>query len=1213
MTVGGRAFGVRRTSFQKRRWGDEGLGIGRFRYAGRPRCAEGGSSGVSRTSKIYNNKPWALDWVGGLHKPGCGAVVFLSDDNGATWYCCLGVEKSESARNTYDGRSSRTFFLTSVFDKDGKNWVKEDKKVGLDLRLFQRYGVKAFSMKVFDASGDGAELRMLTAEQFLSRTNGYRVTGCLPVVDSSLELTKPLEGATALIEQNEDKEDGGSCGPREDGGDYEYMDVGDENMQDQNMLGDDDVGITSEHGLGDIPAGSVGPTVGQQLSSPAICHSQGGSQGGHDSQEHGGSKSRKKTRKTSPSASAHKRQSRTGAVNEACGALIASQEARPPRKSSQGGRSGGRGRGHGGARKGKQIVRAEELRDAGDEGEGVGPRMLDDGDEPLQQAAPIDTTRNAIESSITTEPGAWDRPELVLAPVDRNEIVGGQGRRITPTKFFERDSSEFDWYAVCGQHTIEVMKILVKKGSPAVDVYGLRAYSKVRVVYFGDDQTRGYFIVSAFDNTRENRAMMLSFKDAVRDMRQWWIDNHRIEASKDKVSDKDAVVVAHQKKWQNFLRASMGKACDKAFVKQALENEYSKDWSNKLRGYMNLATSTEVVAVILDISPANFCVTWTSQEFDALHSMMTKCCGVNWVLFVFAPQKVQSDVLRCLFRWEDIELILGTWKRVDRPSNDITRYGNIATASRDMMVIVLHAEGGDLRKVTVAPHLVNDLTNVHVVEEKFGKCLGKHGGIEGDKSVVYSIWEREPGKLRSLCGSFVEEAEGVLLLGRAHAGLVWEFLLAGNNVIVCDESAKDIAYFTKFIDILVKDDRFNCHVEKPRCKHRPNRDMLHKLGPKRLKVWEYLFRDMPQGRLDGKYIYRKAKATETLKHYHGALTGAFETFVARCEILKFDLRKDKLTSKDYAELAKSGDGFNSVDSEEDSSDSDLELGEDTCAEVPRGGMVQAHDDGTVHSHGGSIPVAAPSVASMVAPSETTALQDVGRCGGNEEDDIEIPGEASMLALGDAIPPGYWQSEAAIKAKAEELFHVLRDNRQLEYNNKFYALRSSPSRGSINWKVDQTARTLEGSCSHDFMPSAEPASVAAQAGHMEDDGTTVVGPQEVDITSKPQILEKSISVAAAQSSPPIDVSTTLPPDASATYGSLLITNAAMQGRSEIESESDVGPSVAESQLQPSLCTGKGDAQSPLTPQGGAGADGGKGGDVEGMHRSRNLDTLTADID
>ncbi|GBG71251.1 hypothetical protein CBR_g8673 [Chara braunii] len=357
-------------------------------------------------------------------------------------------------------------------------------------------------MKAFDVRGDGTELRMLTAEQFLSRTNGYRITGCLPVVESSLQLTKPLvkfsspadqlpdvvkeyreafsrlpldqqadcafvpfvtssrksrqtpsapvgkrkelaacpapplpaaspsplptlrgghdiaqcsseateyddinlygrnaardnaqEGATALTERNEKEEDGGNYGPREDDGDDEYMDVGDENMQHQNMLGDDDVGVTSEHGPGDIPTGSMGATVGPTLSSPAIWHSQGGSQGGHDLQEHVGSKSRKRTRETSPSTSAHKRQARTDAVNEAHGALVASQEARPPRKRSQGGRSGGRGGGRGGARKGQQIVRAEELRDSGDEGEGVGPHMPDDGDEPLQHAAPIDTTR----------------------------------------------------------------------------------------------------------------------------------------------------------------------------------------------------------------------------------------------------------------------------------------------------------------------------------------------------------------------------------------------------------------------------------------------------------------------------------------------------------------------------------------------------------------------------------------------------------------------------------------------------------------------------------------------------------------------------------------------------------------------------------------------------------------------------------------------------
>ncbi|GBG82997.1 hypothetical protein CBR_g36526 [Chara braunii] len=1019
-------------------------------------------------SKTYNNKPWALDWVGGLRKLGCGAVIFLSDDNGATWYCCGGVKKSEAGRKTYEGRTFRTFFLTSVFDSAGTDWVKEDKKVSLDLRLLQGYGVKAFSMKAFDVRGDGTEFRMLSPEEFLSKTNVNRVTGCLPVVDSSFRMSKPLVqfnspmdllsgvvkryredfsklppdqqtdcvflpfeagskssrqtpsattgktkqlpggpsganlpspsvrggrdlaqgsseatefddrlmhqrnvgrensqgSAIALDEDNDEDEEGGSADPHDDGGNEADVEVGDDNMEDQGGLTDEDAG-TPMHGHDISPAGAVGAAIGQPSTSRGISLSQSRSKGGHDSHAMQGPKARKRTRETSPSASTHKRQARTDAVNEARGALTAFQEARPPRKNSQGGRSGGQGGGRGGggrggARKGFQRVRPQELWDSGDEGEGVDPRMPEDADEPVQRVAPIDTTRcffleyddqgfatqdvhalhvdvmrikriprgrilfnhrslsenivrgieNVIESSISTDPGAWDRPELVLAPVDRNDTVGGQGRRITPTEFLERDPTEFDW------------------------------------------------------------------------------------------------------------------------------------------------------------------------------------------------------------------------------------------------------------------------------------------------------------------------------------------------------------------------------------------DMFHKLGRKRLKVWEYLFRDAPQGRLDGNCIYRKAKVTETLKHYHGALTGAFETFVARCEILKFDLHKDNLMSKDYADLAKSGDGFNPVDSEEDSSGSDLEFGDGKGGEGPGGGMVRSHDEGTVCSHERPVQVAAPSVGSMVAPMEGTGLPNMGICGPKDEDDIDMPGEASKLAPGDPIPPGYcadpttinllggkhartgedkwghdivwhegifepciqdgewkmavkytrgWQTfrrmsrdtwlkttelsimyrvqkenpgknEGAVKDKAKELFSVLRDNQQLEYSWKFYSLRTSPSCGSINWKVNQTIGTMEESSSQDAVPLSASPPVPTQAGQREDDGSNVVKTQEVHMTSMPQI-----SVDTTEPSKRMDVSNALSSDAGATYGSLLLTSAALEGTSEMQSESGVALSVPGSQLQPELCTDKGDARVHLTPQGGAVADGGKGEDVEGILHPHNLETLTDDFD
>ncbi|GBG67316.1 hypothetical protein CBR_g455 [Chara braunii] len=504
------------------------------------------SSAASRAygrSKLYNDKPWALDWVGGLHTSGCGAVVFLSDDNGKSWYSCGGVEKLEAGRINYDGRKFRTFCLTSVYDKEGKNWVKENKKVSLDLRLFQGYGVKAFSMKAFDVRGNGTEFQMLDPEKFLLKTNGYRVTGSLPVVDSAFMLRRPLvqfnssadQLATAVMQYREQF----TRLPAAQQVDCVFVpiDAGPKRRQDQSAR----VGAkrkqlatpssSSAAVVRALPA-PVPPSDRQGAFEDDECEGQEGEGGGEegddgddgdaDGEDNGMDNERD-----------------IGVKRIPCGPILYNHRSLS-----------------------ENIVRGIE---------------------------------NAIESSITAEPGAWDRPKLVLAPVDPNVVVDGQGRRIMPDEFFQRDSAEFDWYAVRGQHTIEAMKRMVEKDSAAVKVYGLRAYSKVRVVFFDDHQTRGYFNVSAFDNTRENRAMMLSFQDVVRDMRQWWIDNDKIEAPKAKVSEKDADAVTHHKKWQNFLRACMGKACDKAFMKQALDNVYSKDWSNKLRGYMNLATSTVTV------------------------------------------------------------------------------------------------------------------------------------------------------------------------------------------------------------------------------------------------------------------------------------------------------------------------------------------------------------------------------------------------------------------------------------------------------------------------------------------------------------------------------------------------------------------------------------------------------------------------------------------
>ncbi|GBG66979.1 hypothetical protein CBR_g74665 [Chara braunii] len=418
-------------------------------------------------------------------------------------------------------------------------------------------------MKAFDVRGNGTEFQMLDPEKFLSKTNGYRVTGSLPVVDSAFMLSRPLvqfnsptDQLAAFVTRYREEFARLPAAKRVDCV-FVPIDAGPKRCQDQPARAGE-----KRKQLANAPSSSAAVVEARPL------------------------RFRPRIGKVAMRPSSPARPQTTTTELCAIGLVpsIVPGEVQVPLMTTNARAEMGRavvGKGTAVVRRGRAVVRR---RRAVVRGMTVMKEML----------------KSAITGSISADLGVWDRPELVLALVDPNVIVGEQGRRITPDEFFQRDSAEFDWYAVCGQHTAEAMKRLVVKDSPAVKVYGLRTYSKVRVVFFDDDHTSGCFNVSLFDNTRENRAMMLSFQQAMRDMRQWWINNNRIEAPKAKVSEKDVVAVAHQKTWQNFLRACMRKACDKAFVKQALDNEYSKDWSNKLRGYLNLATSTRTVWPLME-------------------------------------------------------------------------------------------------------------------------------------------------------------------------------------------------------------------------------------------------------------------------------------------------------------------------------------------------------------------------------------------------------------------------------------------------------------------------------------------------------------------------------------------------------------------------------------------------------------------------------------
>ncbi|GBG68730.1 hypothetical protein CBR_g3272 [Chara braunii] len=224
------------------------------------------------------------------------------------------------------------------------------------------------------------------------------------------------------------------------------------------------------------------------------------------------------------------------------------------------------------------------------------------------------------------------------------------------------------------------------------------------------------------------------------------------------------------------------------------------------------ATNLNCKAAILDLANPKNCLVWTPADFDALRKMMTKLCGNNWILIVFAPQKQHKAVMKQLYNWDDAEVLLDTWKRYFAFGTAVSKYENWQVDYKDTMAVVLHAEEGNLRKVTRAPKSEAEIVELNVDEEQFKRCTAKHSGEEGNEREVYGRWERHPKRLQKLCSSFFHEDEGVILIGKSHAGLVSKLLRAGHHVFACDSSSKDISYLTKVIEILGKDARNKCTV-----------------------------------------------------------------------------------------------------------------------------------------------------------------------------------------------------------------------------------------------------------------------------------------------------------------------------------------------------------------------------------------------------------------
>ncbi|GBG72199.1 hypothetical protein CBR_g11131 [Chara braunii] len=1063
-------------------------------------------------SKLYRDKLWALDRVGGTHEAGCGAIVFLTEDGGLNRYCCGGIMKSEGDKATtekgkVDDRELRKFHLTSVYDEQGTDWVDADKKVSLDLALCKGYGQRAFGKKPFEAKGGGTEFRIVHSVDFLNKTNIYRKSGQYPKVDAGCQFTGPLvpydtpvQGVADILK---------SCGEARQvpSTSQQHSDVAQKVITyiRRSGAGSSDkaekrkqLATTPPQLQG--PAATAGTSRSRQTDLQAVDQRseeqteteedvvfRGRDVGSLEDSRHGGAGGDSEGNETLGEA-ANKRKKGTRF-----------------RKTSQP----------------KRVARSSRFPksdDSSDDAEGVGPRRPDliaEDETETKKPRAVDITRcfffeydedgrkrkdvprvcidvmsillipegniefnqrslnkaivaglDALIDRSTAQRGVdddapWEPSELILAPItpcanDPNV----QGTRVLPEDFDWRRAKEYFYYPVAGQHTAEAMKrarYMMRLFNYIVFKSENREKDDCNQEFFFDykGMTERYGVTAeAWDEERDKIPLEYVRKVPKRlggDQEIKGLKGAGLKATEALYKDASfhfKVFVYRAIGKVDLLTAEMWRLSNAALhllwegkgrrTTLLPINMHPKELLPAQDEVVTAATNLNCKATILDLALPSHCSSWSSEDFDALYKMMSKLCGKNWTLIVFASQKHHKTVMRHLYNRENVEVIPGTWKRFMGVGTTVDKYGNMQIESKDTMTIVLHAKVGDLGKVTRVSRSEADIVEVNVVEQFFKRCAAKHGGDEGS--------EKED--------SFLHEDEGVIVLGKPHAGLVWKILRAGNHVFACDASSTDIAYLTKAIEILAKDPRNDCTIEKHKSTQRSDRDMYHKLGKKREKMWEYLFQGDPKTAFQHKYIYRKAMTQEAYGGYHKAEVGAFALFIARCEEMKFMRHCNKLTYSDYSDVARRTDAWNPIDNDEETETSDLEIdlrvkrsrdgahGREGVQNVPDGSVQNENPEGGLQQSGplstqvvntqdrassaGEFPRDSPTPVQAVI---NTLLhgnrygyqgekRSIGRMSGGmrmndvqkdaDEDDLVVPGVFPKLTPGHDIPESFMQ-------------------------------------------------------------------------------------------------------------------------------------------------------------------------------------------------------------
>ncbi|GBG88734.1 hypothetical protein CBR_g48264 [Chara braunii] len=480
---------------------------------------------------------------------------------------------------------------------------------------------------------------------------------------------------------------------------------------------------------------------------------------------------------------------------------------------------------------------------------------------------------------------------------------------------------------------------------------------------------------------------------------------------------------------------------------------------------------TKCHAAVLDLREPVDITQWTQQAFESLNALLQHLFPSHWTVVAFVPREHDYYFMTSLCHLSVVKAMAGKWVRRPQQKKSFA-VGNNLYSVDDRMYILF--KGDDLRENTsvvydarleagdaaaVGAHV--KVTPTDVSEMPFEPCEWPLV-IPGHDHKVYKDMELNPAHLAHLLEFVCKKGEGVMFLGKAHAQVVWEALKGGRNVVVLEGNSELLQYTLDFLKGAVNSGTHRCEfisrTHKTRRAWEPSTDMWLKLSErKRDRIYEFLILETrPRRDIDPEYIRRREHMLALLDNYHGASRLNAKNFLDRLECLYFVESEQELRVASYSALIDADEEattrvvFDTNVPEEDSDTKEIALNYLPAPVLPPPGSSTADWGHDMIWHPGTI---------QLAIREGEWIMVVVDSAGQWEPRLRLPkSEYLQLAssgVADKVAsenPRFQATDPAIVKHADRLFLELQDKGWLELSDEFYDFDTSPSKGSVDWKV-----------------------------------------------------------------------------------------------------------------------------------------------------------------